>query len=230
MFYEPYETWHQLGHFQVLGGADEVWVFAEKDVMIKIPGVLVSAPVRKVGHYQEVIVFDTKGERQRIVIPEMGPTFHTNIGRVFREADGFYLIQGQSMNHLRSMFRWSKDHFELMPLEESEEWLKKVGLASNKLPEFDPAIEKITEANGWKHLFDGKAQRFIDEGAFTWNGTRLKIKADEDAVTTLRIVSTDQDRPLKIDVVTLDPTKKRISRKEANEMSKDYWDTGHRSK
>ena len=226
---EPYETWYAIGPVQVLGGPDEVWVFAEKSVVIRIPGRFVEAPIRTNGHHQEVVVFDANGPKERIVIPEMGPTFHTNIGKVFRQADGFYLIQGQSMGYHRSMFRWSKDHFELMPLEESEAWLKKQGLDANKIPEFDPAIDKITEANGWKHLYGDKAQLLTHEGPFAWKDLRMKFKVERDAMTKYRIVSTDQDKPLELDVLAFDPARKQISRQESDEMFKDAV-TGHRKR
>jgi hypothetical protein len=224
---EAYEMWYAIGPVQVLGGPDEVWVFAEKSVMIRVPGWFVEAPIRTNGHHQEVVVFDAKGEKDRCIIPELGPTFHTNIGRIFRQADGFYLIQGEFMGYHRSMFRWSKNHFELMPLEESEDWLKKVGLDAKKVPEFDPAIDKISAANGWKHLYEDKAQLVIEEGAFDWKDLRLRFKVERDAVTKYRVVSTDMKKPLEIDILGFNPVKRQITRKETKEMFKNAG-TGHR--
>jgi hypothetical protein len=110
------------------------------------------------------------------------------------------------------MFRWSKDHFELIPVAESEEWLTTVGLATNPIPEFDPAINRITESNGWQHLYSENARGFPSDGAFTWNSMNLKFTFESNGTTKYSIVSTDQDRSLEIPVLTFDPVVKQIER------------------
>jgi hypothetical protein len=206
-----------------LGGPDEVWVFAEKNVEIRIPGRFVEAPVRTADRHQVVVVFNAEGEKDRISIPENGPTFHTNVGRIFRQADGFYLMQGASAGYHRSMFRWSKDRFELMPLEESEEWLKKVGLDTTRLPEFDPTIDQLTEANGWKHLWPNSP----NEESFAWNDLRLKILVERGTHAKFQIMSTDPVKPLDVEVFAFESVRKQITREESDEMFK-YELPGHR--
>ena len=219
-FTDPYQTWYAVGPVQVLGGPDEVWIFAEKRTMIRIPGMSASAPVRSQGHVQEVVVFDAKGEKRRTTISKPSPTFHTNISRVFRKEDDFYLIKGESMGYHRSLFRWSETQFELMPLGESEAWLEQVGL-KDKLPESDPALDRITEKNGWKHLYDDKAQLGIKEESFAWNGLRLQFKVDQGPIGKYRLVSLDQGNPLDITLFEFDQRAKDISRKELDGLHPD---------
>lgn len=212
---KPCEIWEQVGPVQVLGGPDEVWVFAEKDVMITNPSFLASPTYVNIGHYQTVVVFDAKGEKQRFSISK-GPSFQPNFGPIFRQADGFYLIHGESMGQYRSMFRWSNNHFDLMPLEESESWLKEMGLGSVRLPEFDPAIDQITEANGWKHLLRDAFEGSVEGEEFTWNGMQLACEVS-DKGKRFRIASVDQNQPFDITIFEMDPVRKKTSRQKADQ-------------
>lgn len=212
---KPCEIWERVGPVQVLGGPDEVWVFAEKDVMITNPGFLASPNVVNIGHYQTVVVFDATGEKQRFSISK-GPSFEPNFGPIFRQEDGFYLIHGQSMGQYRSMFRWSEDHFDLMPIEESEQWLRKVGLDSTRLPEFDSKIDQITLENGWKHLSGEEFEAAIEDEEFSWNGTRFKCEVVDNG-TRFRIAFADQVQPFDVTIFDLDPVRKKISRQKSRE-------------
>lgn len=211
---KPSEIWEQVGPVQVLGGPDEVWVFAEKDVMIANPSYLASPTYVNIGHYQTVVVFDAKGEKKSFVISN-GPSFHPNFGPIFRRADGFYLVHGESMGQYRSVFRWSKDHFELLPIEESENWLKQNNLDATRLPEFDPAIDQITVRNGWKHLLGEAFRGSVEDEGLSWNGMRLKCEV-VDKGTRFRIASADQ--PFDVTIFDLDPVRKQISGQKAREM------------
>ena len=225
-FLEPYETWQSIGPVQVLGGPDEVWVFAERSITVRLPGRLVEAPVRTAGHDQEVVVFDGAGEKLRIKIPGTGPTFHPNLGRILRRADDFYLVHEESLNYYASVFRWSKDHFDLLPLPESEKWLKETGLAEARSEEVHDRFDRITKESGWKHLYH--SQSLYNTEPFTWGLLQLKFDFEEGPPLTLyRILSVEQGRRLMVTVLSFDPARRQIGRGEYAAISQ-FREPGHR--
>lgn len=226
-----YVCWEEIGPVQVLGGPDEAWLFVEREIRVHRPGWLVEPPVITMARSQEVIIITPTEPKKRIPIPGLkGPTVHPNIGRIFRDRDGFYLVQGQSMGFHRSIFRWQDDHFDLLPLEESESLLTAYGLGSSKLPQFDLAIDRMTESNGWKALYRDGAHFFVKEDPFTWKDRHFQFKVETDSsAIRYRLCCTEPGERWDVILIAVSTTTKEITQKEYDELT-DLSTPGHRSK
>jgi hypothetical protein len=208
----PYRSHYDLGLVHVIGGPDEAWVFIEKWVYAERPG-SGSGGRRStsVGSEQQVVVFTPDGVNRTIPIPTgLGITFHPNISRVLRQQDGFYLMRGESMGRHASLFRWQDNHFALLPLEAHHQFLKDHGLEHSRLPEFDPALDRLTEANGWRVLL--AVDRGPAPSAFEWNGRRFEMGVVwGPPETKLQLRCTDPARAWEAVILSFDPTSREIT-------------------
>jgi hypothetical protein len=215
--------WHQVGPIQVLGGPEEAWVFVEKELVAEPPGWgWGEQRFLSLGCNQEVVVINSRGVQRRITIPEgKEVTFHENISRIFRQEDGFYLLRGSSMGWHGSIFKWEENHFRLLPLHAYGDFLKAQGLEHSNVPEFDPAIGRLTEKNNWKHLLAERLWILAPFG-FTWNGQRFEIIVRQEPTSTKLIIrSLQPGNQWEAVLLEIDPSPKRITRQEYRKL----WDS-----
>ena len=144
------------------------------------------------GHLQEVLVVSETGKVSRIPIsiPE-GVTFHPNISSILRVDDDFYLYQGFSMNTHRSVYKWETDHFRLLPLGESEAFLRDRSLSG--VDPADDAIDQIPLSADWKRVFH---DAYLYESAFEWNGGRYELEcavSDDNETASLNLLRVDDE-------------------------------------
>ena len=173
--FSSYSTFQRCSGVQFLASPHELWCFIEVDRVVIRPSPLASPRGLALGHHQEVLVVSDSGDVRRIPvsIPD-GVTFHPNISHIFRLGDEFYLYQGFSMNTHRSVYKWDQDHFDLLPLHESEALLKQ-----HSLDEFDPAedaVERIQLAEKWSKVFKDRGSFVEFDPTFEWNETQFQIR------------------------------------------------------
>ncbi len=90
------ETWNQVSYMQVLEGPEKIWVFVEVERITsfdeEIFAHFMSAHPRKEVVSRSVFAIDSRGKpTEQVVSSKTGPTFHSNLSRIFRLSDGFYL-------------------------------------------------------------------------------------------------------------------------------------------
>lgn len=174
-----YITFLDFGPIQVVGSDEEVWLFLEFEQMVYRSNAASDTPkVVPIGRVQEVIVLDKNGLKKQFKISiDNGRTFHPNLSYIFRWLDQFYLYQGQSAFYKRSLYKWKDDHFELLPLVESEAFFTK-NVFKNKLEEkmtvteIESALANLSSDEGWKNIYSRRSCR---NGTFKWNNMDIKI-------------------------------------------------------
>jgi hypothetical protein len=212
-----------LGPIQVIVGPEEAWCFVEIDRVVHRPGPLVEPPNITMGHVQELIIFTPQGIKRRIPISiHNGVTFHPNISYIFCLDGEFYLYEGFSMLTQRSVYKWQDDHFELLPLAESEALLK-----AEQLDNQDPAeIEQVPRSNGWHRAFHDRGW-FFEPARFEWAGRSFEIaKIDEEKLVRLEVRSLGE-QPWSSDLVQFDASPVTLSRKEHASLWEEPEQSGH---
>lgn len=209
---QPHYTWNACGPFQIVAGPDpdEMWCFVQLDRWVRRPGWLVEPPSITLGHEQEVIVI-AKGEikkRIKVSIPD-GVSFHPNISTIYRLNDEFFLYEKFSMNIHRSIFIWQTDHFELLPLQESEAFLKSEGLDALGPGE----IEKHPRLNESQRA-PIDSRWIFEPVSFAWNGAHCEVELIQSGDTKrLQLRRTDEP-PWTVDLIEYDTTRKVLSNRE----------------
>lgn len=215
-------TWEQLNSVQVIAGPGEMWLFLEVDRMVHLPGALVSAPVRSVGHRQAVAVVQANGQARRVVVAQdNGASIHSNLGHIFHQGDRVYLLADASMGTRRSVFLWRGDRFELMPMAEGDGFLRANALSDLSAAQINPGLDALTASSGWQPLLvestlynwdeTKKQVVHLPETALTWNGRTYvwdeEVRSDEVVAASLR-----GDDGRTISLVEYDPRPVPISR------------------
>jgi hypothetical protein len=206
----PYEIWQTVGPIQVLGGPDTVWVFAEEKTQLAGPGPF-AAPPTTVDCRQVVVIFDANGIKERIQIPEGGPTFHPNVNRIVRESNDFFLVGS-------GLYRWQEKQFELIPEPDAEAWLAKNELSTASLPVSARMIDNITMSNSWKHLYEERSPTRSEAGIFRWKNVNYEFQLSRNATMEYRLLSSDPIHPIDISVLSVDFAKKQLTSEQAEAM------------
>jgi len=175
-----YEIWYTTGPIQVLASDSEVWLFLEFDRQISKGSHGYDYPgVYPVGHFQDVIILDRDGLKNRIRIGSVdnldGMSLHRNHTRIFRFNDTFYSYSSPSMFYKESIFEWDEiqERFLLLEIQEASAIL-------NELPTRETfwdsivAVDAKTKESGWEALYQDYA---IGEDIFEWNGEEYSITA-----------------------------------------------------
>lgn len=177
LMYEPFtpvRAWEAAGPVHVLASEDELWIFAQADHWIHLPGRMVSVPSRVQDQHQRLTVLNQQGQVKQIPLPSGGPNLHPNISEIFRFDDTFVLFDG------RRFYRWQQDHFEIIPTSEVDPALQAV-------QEVAPSrrMEALPAAAGWERLL--AANRYWEDPVeFEWQGRRYEISNTEFPSTLYR--------------------------------------------
>lgn len=211
-----YREFSRLGSVQVLAGPKEMWIFFQVDHCVTRTCRLCSHPSRTVGHFQQVLMIDDVGHVERVKIPlETGITFHPNLSTIYRVGDPVYLCEDESATFRRSLFQWSGEKFELLPLAESESLLA--------------SLPKDEEGNrvDWDRFFRESEWKqpvaesyLLDDVSFDWNNRRYTIEFMEGSATTraqLKCDSTKQEWATLI--CEVDNTFRAIDRREFQRLT-----------
>lgn len=222
---QHFSTRQSLGAVQVLGGPDELWCFVEVDRIVHNSDPIASPTSFSLGHTQEVLVLSESGDVRRIPvsIPE-GVTFHSNISCILPVDGEIYLYQGFSMNTYRSVYRWETDHFRLLPLAESEPFLRIHAL--DAIDPADDAIDQIPLSPDWKRVYHDRGS--ILEPVFQWNGHTYELEytnLDDSDTGSLSLHRVD-GRSWTVELISWETTIKPITRDEMDAIS-DRRQRGH---
>ena len=214
-----YRSWHKLSAIQLLGNSKEAWVFLERDVVVEHPS-WGRHRRRTMAQKQDVIIITTTGLKKTISVPESrGPTFHRSISRVIRQEDRFYLLRDPSKYWYGSLFEWQEDHFELLPLKDYDAFLSAQALDNVIGPVFEPALDRLTEKNGWKHLGAGVDLFRGHPFHFTWNARPFEITVElEPPLTRVRLNSIDPGQEWHTVLLEFDAAPKTITQAEYYEL------------
>ena len=235
---EKQTTWEHFDSVQVLAGPDEMWLFLEVDRMIHLPGVMVSAPTRSIGHRQIVLVVGPDGEpRRTFLVPDNGTSFHKNLGHIFRHGDQTYLFEGASKYTRRSVFIWSDSRFELLPRVEGDELLRSNGLSELSPAEIDSALDELSNRSGWRslmvetwfaHWSEAKGEIVaLPEGSIEWAGRTFTWEQEAspaEIAVSLKVEA--QGATKRIPVLRYDPRRVPVASGEADALRKPH-QNGH---
>lgn len=180
---DSYVTWNSAGPIQVIGNKSEVWIFLEFDRQVAKNSSAYDYPTTyPVGHFQEILVLDKEGLKQKIKIKRKssmdGVSFHPNNISIFRYADSFYIYAFSSMHFRESFFKWddSLKRFVLLPVGESLNFLESIP-SNATFEQKIQLIEELSEKSGWKALYK---DRGIGDNNFRWNEKEFVISLSED--------------------------------------------------
>lgn len=234
---DAYDTWEECGPVQVIAGTDAVWVFVEVEQLVHLPGLFVSAPNRVIANRQVVLIADRSGRVNRIPVSiRNGATFHPNCSRLFVHDGRPHLLLSASATNQRSVFRWNSDHFELLPLNESEQLMRQTPLRDGK--EF--GAPKWAGDDGWSRLLAGrdpffflenleeKHERGLTKPTFKWDEKEFELVVKDDAENSELCLRVSQTAPLRDElVVKYDSTRRRITSREFREIEEAAQQHGH---
>ncbi len=224
--FQPYLTWDRCGPIQIVAGPDEAWCFLQVDHVVLRPGSLASPPSITMGHFQEVVVLSKSGSEKRIrgSIPD-GVSFHPNSYYIFRRNDDFFLYESFSMNTHRSVYKWRDDHFDLLPLDESESILR-----SEDLHTIDPIeVDQLPRHSGWERISHDRGWLWfsLDPAKFRWQGRTFEIHhIEEKNVAKVRIRCLGES-PWQEDLLQYDSTRRELSRKQYQALRDRPQQRGH---
>lgn len=219
-----YVTWYSAGPIQVLGDESELWLFLEFDRLVHREEKLYDAPgTYPVGHFQEILVFNQAGLKDRIRIGSQdnidGVTFHPNITNIFRYDSDFYLYYGRSRDREESLFKWSKvaKRFLLLSVNDASVVFKEFP-SSGDYGEIEEGLNKLSVMYGWNTQY---ADRGISDNRFSWNGNNFIITLlDKDHTFEIKI-----DNDIEPIVLTIDKKMEFIDHKMFKQLSRE--EAGH---
>ena len=221
---KSYESQFAFGPYQVLGNNDELWLFLDFPRMVKRPGSFWDTPrVIPIGRFQEVVVLDDNGLKKRIrVSMKNGVTFHSNISHIFVYNENIFLHMGESMFSLNSIFRWDKDHFELLPFQKLEELVP--GFKNMKSYKIDQQLDQYTNRYGWKYIYDTNSI----ESFIKWKKWQITIdafyKGNDMEVTIIMTSQRKKNNPI---ILSYEKDYKIFNRKEYKKLMSEKHQEGH---
>ena len=176
-------SYFTTGPIQVIGNKNELWMFLEFPRIVHHPRSSCSWDVPSVypeGHFQEVLVFDRKGLKNRTrVSVDNGVSFHPNLSDIYIDHNRIYLHKGPSMNYKRSIFKWRDNHFQLLPFAVSEQYFERMGMKENNKESFRKAFtafDELTVRSGWENIFEST---YAVDSAFEWGDYEIRIDEAE---------------------------------------------------
>lgn len=146
-------TWSEIGSIQILEGPERIFVFVEvvriTDYTDEVLMHLMSKHPDEEIVSQTVFTVDRLGHvTEQVIAGNRGPTFHPNLGLIFRQTDSFYLYRFPSAGRPASLYRWRGDRFSLLDERESKQVKK--NLPDERKPRLEEELKAISERDGWR--------------------------------------------------------------------------------
>lgn len=179
------ETWSQVSSIQILEGPDEIRVFVEVERITsfddEVIAHLMSTHPRVERVSQTVFTIDPRGKvTEQAVATKAGPTFHPNLGRIFRCPGGFYLYGFPSLDRPASLYQWREDHFERLGASESDEVRKAIAPFERLEPlvRVIDGLDGLSAKTGWRCMAEEACMFSTDAQPFASARHHIKIRVE----------------------------------------------------